>query len=148
MNGSYFFELVKDLYRSNQGATCFKTEGGRELDWLVSTAPMEDIKLEMPWIRELSDHNIVCVSFRCDKLETTALIPNKKLISELSKAIINGEIPSPEILHHRLASLATSGDTIMKRVRIVEKWQKDIDKKEVQHIGNKEEREKYLRKVS
>jgi hypothetical protein len=56
----------------------------------------------MPYIRELSDHDPVCVNVQTAQVRSIAYIPDRKLAGELCKDIINGNILSPHNHIHRL----------------------------------------------
>jgi endonuclease/exonuclease/phosphatase (EEP) superfamily protein YafD len=79
VNGSWFFEYLLGLHRSTNNITSHHRDGNREIDYVFSDMPLTDLRLHTPHIRNLSDHDTVCVTFTNAHVQLDAQVPDRKL---------------------------------------------------------------------
>jgi endonuclease/exonuclease/phosphatase (EEP) superfamily protein YafD len=79
VNGSWFFEYLLGLNRTTNNITSHHLDGNREIDYIFSDMPLTDLRLHMPHIRELSDHDTVCATFTNAHVQLEAQVPDRKL---------------------------------------------------------------------
>lgn len=65
VNGSWLFQYLNGLHRSNSGPTSHHRNGSREIDFVFSSLRMRDVRNCLPNARRLSDHSPVCVAMEC-----------------------------------------------------------------------------------
>jgi hypothetical protein len=95
VNGSWLFQFIMDLNKSSNTATSHHLNGNREIDFIAGTMRMTDVGFHLPHIRQLSDHNPICVTIDGTTEEVTALVPDRTVARDLCRATLSEEEPSP-----------------------------------------------------
>jgi endonuclease/exonuclease/phosphatase (EEP) superfamily protein YafD len=95
VNGNWLFEFFLSLNRSHSGATSHHKNKHRELDYIFSGMPVSTLKLDLPNIRNLSDHDPVVVAFQTTQRRTEAQIPDRKFANKLFDQVFASQQPSP-----------------------------------------------------
>lgn len=128
VNGSLFFEYLLQINRTRNATTCHHLNGTREIDFILSDAPLQDVRLDTPNIRRLSDHDVVCCDFAASTNELTALIPDRELAREVYERVTSGRAQGPRDQLELVRQFEQDGRPTMKRVTLTELWQRRVDR--------------------
>jgi hypothetical protein len=68
VNGSWVFDFITNLNRSNNASTSHHRGGQREIDFIFGDAPMKNEPVLIGDARNLSDHDLICTSIQASTI--------------------------------------------------------------------------------
>jgi hypothetical protein len=136
VNGSWLFECILGLNRSHNATTSHHRDGNREIDFIFSGIPLENVQLTIPNIRDLSDHDPICVQMQATQVKTEAYIRDCEFARKLFNEIFDSSNPTPQEHLRRLQEEEAQGRSAIKIVNLEENWQRDINLNRLQLEGD------------